>query len=595
MKKLVSNFRNLPFATKFIIIYTVALSLVVSIITYEQINTSLSVLQEDKTHSLELLTEQVALNFSESYDAMSEGIYTKLRALELQSLMNSYLSQNDGNIASIQYALTQMITQNTGYNFVMLELRDGTRVYTKKPARTSTTEYQNLVTYCQNELESCQFGRYKDMLWHRSADENMYILANVYSTTPLQWVGKVIIHLTEPGFSLSEAYKDTGFLFFTSDGSFLTSAGREIGANERHALLSAAEDRSGSGSADEDYFISKSSLNGWITVGYNTKEQYRQMGDKIISVGILYGVLGLFAGLVVMLMLLRGFRKKMLDIEKSMDRVSDGDLNVSIQVPDHDDISRMALNFNRMTGQIQKLLDTVKEKERLKNDAEMQILEYKYRSLETQIRPHFIYNAFDVINAMSKIKGETEIVEVVQRISHYFRNITINTNQQFITTEREFDALEDYTEIYKFIHAGTLKVTFSMQDAARGAMIPTMIVQPVVENALKHGLRAQNETSEVIVHAYITGEMLNLTVKDTGFGLTTEQEERLQSGDDVSGLNHSGIGVGNVRKRLELIYGDNSSFTISNRPEGGVVVRIAVPLSYSEPIMHFEDDWDFNL
>ena len=235
------------------------------------------------------------------------------------------------------------------------------------------------------------------------------------------------------------------------------------------------------------------------------------------------------------------------------------------------------------------------EKERLKKDAEIQILEYKYRSLETQIRPHFIYNALETINAMAKIKGNTEIVEIVKRISRYFRSITVNTTRQFITCQQEFDMLQDYTEIYRFIHGAALQTTFSAKEAARNALIPTMILQPVVENALQHGIRAQEEASDIIVHAYVQEDKLNITVKDTGYGLTPQMERKLQSGRTEE-TKQGGIGVGNVRQRLNLIYGEDASFTIGNRPEGGVMVKITIPLTYIEPDILGSDelDWDMD-
>ena len=121
-----------------------------------------------------------------------------------------------------------------------------------------------------------------------------------------------------------------------------------------------------------------------------------------------------------------------------------------------------------------------------------------------------------------------------------------------------------------------------------------MILQPVVENALQHGIRGQEEDSQIIVHAYVKEDRLNLTVKDTGYGLSPQMEQKLQSGQISSGR-QGGIGVGNVRQRLRLIYGEDASLTVSNREEGGVVVRITNPLTYIEPEILGSDDLDWDL
>lgn len=154
--------------------------------------------------------------------------------------------------------------------------------------------------------------------------------------------------------------------------------------------------------------------------------------------------------------------------------------------------------------------------------------------------------------------------------------------------------LQDYAEIYRFIHGEKLTTSFSAKTAARNALIPTMILQPVVENALQHGVRTQNESSDILVHAYVTEDKLNITVKDTGYGLTPQMEQKLQSGQ-TEGTKQGGIGVGNVRQRLNLIYGEDAQFTIGNRPEGGVIVKIIIPLTYVEPDILGSDDLDWDL
>ena len=199
---------------------------------------------------------------------------------------------------------------------------------------------------------------------------------------------------------------------------------------------------------------------------------------------------------------------------------------------DADDISQLALAFNDMSQRISELMAELVEKERMRSNAELQVLEYKYRALETQIRPHFIYNALEVISSMAKIKGETEMIDIVQTISRYFRNITQSTTDQFITVQQEFDRLQDYTRIYQFMHGDHLKTVFSARETARNAMIPTMILQPVVENSLKYGLRSQEEDSEIRVHAYTQDGKLLITIRDNGKGLTQEQMEKLEKGRD---------------------------------------------------------------
>ena len=271
-------------------------------------------------------------------------------------------------------------------------------------------------------------------------------------------------------------------------------------------------------------------------------------------------------------------------LQDSMKAVSNGKIDTEINVIGDDDISQLQKTFNNMTGQIRKLMGDVVEKERMRKNVEYQMLEYKYRSLETQIRPHFIYNALESINSMAKMDNNIELTKVIQMMSRYFRNITDNSSRQFITVKEEFDNLRDYTDIYKMMHGNRIEVIYQYKEAAKNGMIPTMILQPIVENAFKHGMLSKHKKIQVIIHAYREQERLFFTVKDNGDGLSKTQENIFQKNGILRRKERTGVGIGNVMERLKLLYGERASFEIFNREGGGCEVRISVPFEYNEPM-----------
>ena len=589
------RFGHLTFATKLIIVYICSLFLGICSVTFNQIHAAANVLEEESSQNLRMLTEQVALNFRENQETVGYSIYSRMAALEIPLLMDTYSQEaSTSSLANIRYALAQMITESSDYDYILLELPDGTRINTGGERFKKLGDIQ---ANCDAILDEHRTVTYGNSNWYRGTDGGVYILRDVYATSPLRRVGKAVIHMKGNIFSVSNVYENTGFLFFDIHGAFLSGAGMEI---PEDVLQAVTEDMADGVLTEKenwmklDYYMASSTSGNWITVGINSTAVYREMVGHIVRNGVLFGCMELFLGVALLTVLIRRLVSKLMELRKAMTRVADGDFSQHIRVSGNDDISLLAETMNHMTSKIQELLEQLVEKERLKNEAEIQILEYKYRSLETQIRPHFIYNALETINSMAKIRGNDDIVEIVQRISRYFRSITVNTTRQFITCQQEFDMLQDYTEIYRFIHGDKLKTTFSAKEAARNALIPTMILQPVVENALQHGIRGQDEDSEIIVHAYVRGKQLNITVKDTGYGLSPQMEQKLQSGQ-IEANRRGGIGVGNVRQRLQLIYGSDAAFSISNRDEGGVVVRITIPLTYIEPEILGSDDLDWDL
>lgn len=592
------KFASLSFYTKVLIVYICSLVLATVCVTAKQTHTAAAILEEENTQNLSMLTEQVALNFAEHQESVGYSIYSRMEALELPSLIDIYNQNPSGTaLTSLRYALVQLVTDSSEYNYVVLETADGIRVNSGWKGSEEKSNLSSVHPNCEAILNENPAVTYGNSNWYRDSDGGVYISRDVYATSPLRWVGRAVLHMKENLFSVSDAYQNVGFLFFDSKGQYLFAAGMEVPEEKQLEIIDDIADGTLSNQdrwSKLDYYTVASSSGRWTAVGISATTVYRQMVRRIMLDGVQYGCIVLFLGILILAILIRIVTRKLEQLRKAMARVAEGDFSQQIPVTGSDDISQLAETMNYMTTRIRELLDEVVEKERLKKDAEIQILEYKFRSLETQIRPHFIYNALETINAMAKIKGNLEIVEIVKRISRYFRSITVNTTRQFITCQQEFDMLQDYAEIYRFIHGQKLTTSFSAKSAARNALIPTMILQPVVENALQHGVRAQDETSDILVHAYVTEDKLNITVKDTGYGLTPEMEKKLQSGQS-EGTKQGGVGIGNVRQRLNLIYGDDAQFTIGNRPEGGVMVKITIPLTYIEPDILGSDDLDWDL
>ncbi|HCI64768.1 MAG TPA: hypothetical protein DFH97_07185, partial [Clostridiales bacterium] len=412
------KFSRLNFATKLMIVYICALFFAIGSVTYNQIHASAKILKEESARNLGMLTEQVALNFRENQESLGYSIYSKMAALEIPSLMDAYVQPESATtLADVRYALTQMITDSSDYNYVLIEMLDGTRVHTDGGKYTIPSAVKD---NCAAILDTHRSVTYGNSNWYRGTDGGVYILRDVYAISPLRRVGKAVIHMRGNIFSVSNVYENTGFLFFDSHGKYLSGAGMEVPEEVRRQVTKDLRDNAVTRRDNwlkTEYYMVSSTSGSWITVGICSTAAYREMVGRIIYHGVLFGCIGLLLGIALLTMLMRGLVSKLTQLRKAMARVSDGDFSQHIAVSGEDDISQLAQTMNHMTAKIQELLEQLVEKERLKNEAEIQILEYRYRSLETQIRPHFIYNALETVNSMAKIRGNEDIVEIVQRIS----------------------------------------------------------------------------------------------------------------------------------------------------------------------------------
>ena len=590
---MIQFWKDLRIATKLTLIFLLVLSLTIAMITVRQSYSSFQLLEEKSLDHMENLGEQVVLNFTQTLKDIENSSYVAMISREVPKNMSG-----SSTYAVQRYTLATMISSATSYDYIMASNSQGLRIGTDFRNDVDFSVRNQIEEDCAAILDDHQDSTQGSCRWIRMDSGQVYLLRDVYDTQPLRHMGVMVLHIRQPFFGTSSNMEDTGFLFFDKSGKFLTYSGTELPEGMVEEVVSDVET---GGLADknswsgEECFAVTVAGESWTVVVIRSTRAYRDGCQQIMRNGVLLGALGLVLGMVLVRVLTKSALRKLGEIKASMKEVAGGNFDYRIQVTDADDISQLALAFNDMSQRISELMAELVEKERMRSNAELQVLEYKYRALETQIQPHFIYNALEVISSMAKIKGETEMIDIVQTISRYFRSITQSTTDQFITVQQEFDRLQDYTRIYQFMHGDHLKTCFSARETVRNAMIPTMILQPVVENALKYGLRSQEEDSEIRVHAYARDGKLFITIRDSGKGLTQEQMEKLESGETAGSTHSSGIGMANVRQRLKLIYGDQSSISFRNREEGGVKVTIEIPFAYSEPDdldeLEQMDDW----
>jgi sensor histidine kinase YesM len=315
-------------------------------------------------------------------------------------------------------------------------------------------------------------------------------------------------------------------------------------------------------------------------VGLLPIDRLNDVRKDVMVNSFIIAAIGLFIGIWVVIMLTKRLTRQLNVLTNSIDAVAIGDIKQIVTIYSQDDIGQIAIRFNNMTRRISELLQRVVNEEKHKNEAEFQMLEYRYRSLHTQINSHFIYNALETVNAFAKLKGNKEISNVVQLMSRYFRNNTKNITRQFITLQQEFEYLQDYAEIHKYIHGDRLVVRFECSETASDALLPTMILQPVLENALEHGVSAAKEQTLIRLAAEVKNEdRLVITIVDDGLGMSDEVISRIFQPDFPRKDARSGIGLRNVAERLQIIYAGQANISVESGNQG-TCVTITLPLNY---------------
>jgi two-component system, LytTR family, sensor kinase len=198
-----------------------------------------------------------------------------------------------------------------------------------------------------------------------------------------------------------------------------------------------------------------------------------------------------------------------------------------------------------------------------------QLTQAQLLALRSQIEPHFLFNTLNAVAGLIREGRADAAVQMVVQLSDFLRRTLSGTDRQEVPLADEIEFARQYLTIQQTRLADRLQLDIEVQDGLQNAAVPNLILQPLVENAVMHGIAKRKEGGAVRVAASVAGETLNLYVANDGPSLPDDWSERQHS-----------IGIANVCRRLRSLYGDASSFDIRNRAGGGVEVAIRIPLHW---------------
>ena len=213
-----------------------------------------------------------------------------------------------------------------------------------------------------------------------------------------------------------------------------------------------------------------------------------------------------------------------------------------------------------------------RERELRASQLESRLAQSQLEVLRMQLQPHFLFNTLHTISAFMQ-EGEIEAADrMISRLSDLLRLALESAGAQEVPLRQEMDFLQRYLEIQQIRFQDQLRVRLDVPDELLDACVPSLILQPLVENAIKHGVTPRAEGGEVTVTVSREQDVLRVTVRDDGPGL---------SGSSARSANGGGVGLANTQARLAQLYGDRHRFSVANHPAGGVLVELSIPLRMS--------------
>lgn len=301
-----------------------------------------------------------------------------------------------------------------------------------------------------------------------------------------------------------------------------------------------------------------------------------QIRRFMVVCSVLIGVLIIVVA-VSAVMIVSGIIQPISQLNQATEKIAQGDFNARAQADSEDEVAELAVSFNKMAGSMQSLIDKVKEDERKMRKADL-------RLLQEQIQPHFLYNTLDTIVWLIESNEPDEAVTMVVTLSDFFREI-LSKGKEFISIKEEEKHISSYLQIQEMRYRDILEYDIQLDQVIYKYQILKLTLQPVVENALYHGIKYKRAKGCIHIHGEKEGDIIRLTVRDDGVGMDEEELEQLrQQIEKPCQETEKGFGLANVNERIHMYFGPEYGMKIQSQKGKGTTVEIVIPAILEAPV-----------
>ncbi len=316
----------------------------------------------------------------------------------------------------------------------------------------------------------------------------------------------------------------------------------------------------------------KSKLSGLTTVSIYGEETTVAEVSTIQITYLLLSLITLIVGFIWAIAISASFTKPLRELTTLMKQARNGNFSVRYDKKCKGEVRELGNSFNIMIDRIKELIAMVYKEQNDKREAEMRIL-------QEQIKPHFLYNTLDTIQWMARKKGANDIVDMVLSLSHFFR-ISLNSGKEILSVQDELTMIKSYLDVQKYRYKDMFDYKIEVDDTIKKCKMMKLTLQPIVENALYHGIKeSDNEQGFIWIRASKKDDdKILIIVEDDGAGMND---------DKLNDINHllkskerpenvKGYGILNVNDRIRISYGEEYGLSYSKRLGGGTKVEILI-------------------
>ncbi len=304
--------------------------------------------------------------------------------------------------------------------------------------------------------------------------------------------------------------------------------------------------------------------------------------DKFVFILVFFIAIAILSMLVINQNISRSITRPLISLDDAIHDVEKGDSSPNLNVGGPREVVHLGQTLERYMERNQQLMEEVVEEQEQKRQSELD-------ALQSQINPHFLYNTLDSVIWMIEDEQNDGAVYMIKELSKLLR-ISINKGRSMITVRDEIRHAKSYINIQQVRYKNEFSCEFDIEDQILDCCTIKLIVQPLLENAINHGVQGMGDDGEIMVHGYRKDSFIYIDVTDNGFGMTKEQiqmifqeKEKTDSDPDLPARKGNGVGLKNVNSRIKMQFGEEYGVEIFSERGEGTTMRLKLPyLDYQD-------------
>lgn len=299
---------------------------------------------------------------------------------------------------------------------------------------------------------------------------------------------------------------------------------------------------------------------------------YDQLTEDTSKITVLIFLIGLVCFVFAMFgarLLSNVIAKPIIVLSRHMKRVTEGNLDQQIEVSSGDEIGLLASGFNTMMGRVKELLANISAEQKKKR-------EYELALMQAQIKPHFLYNTLDVIYTLSEMGRARDVQRTTKALADFYR-VALSQGKDQITLEEEIRSVKDYLSIQRIRYSDVFTFDIDIHPDILGCMIPKLTIQPLVENAIYHGLKNKASFGQLTVSGWKADNKVVLKVTDDGAGIDSDRLQAIKQNRNDPQTQPVGYGLSSVHERVKLYFGEPYGIAVESEIGLGTTITVELP------------------